>query len=312
MNPAPAYILAGGGGFLGGVLARHWHAAGRRVVVLARRPESCARRLPPGVEVLRWDGVSPGAWTQALEGAAVLVNLAGRSVDCRYHARNRAEILASRVDSTRLLADALANCRQPPPLWLNSSSATIYRHAEDRGQDERSGELGEGFSVDVCRAWEAACLERPLPGVRRVLLRTAIVLGREGGVYPVFARLARLGLGGTVAGGRQMFSWLHETDFARAVDELCARPPERDEAINLSAPCPVPLARFQRDLRRSLRVPVGLPLPGPLLHVGAWIIRTEPELLLKSRWVLPRRLMERDFRFVHPSLPGALATLARV
>lgn len=308
MKPAPR-LLTGGSGYLAGRLARHWHAAGHRVVVLSRHPAACARHLPPGIEIMPWDGLTLGPWTRYLDGAEVLVNLAGKSVDCRYTPRNRAKILSSRLDSTGLLATALAACARPPPVWLNASSATYYRHAEDRPQDEVSGEAGAGFSVEVCRAWEKAFFTPILPpGVRRVALRTAIVLGRDGGAFPVFDRLARFGLGGSVAGGCQMFSWLHEEDFCRAVDWLITTP-ALEGPVNLSAPGPVPLRRFQALLRRSHHVPCGLPLPKAILRVGAWLIRTEPELLLKSRWVLPRRLLENGFRFRYPTLAHALPAL---
>lgn len=301
------FVIAGGNGFLGRTLARHWLAAGHRVIALAR---NAASGTPAGLQTLPWDGRTPGPWRAALEDADVLVNLAGRSVDCRYHARNRAGILASRLDSTRALAAALGAASRPPPVWLNAASATIYRHAEDRPQDETTGETGHGFSVDVCQAWERAFFEPALPGIRRVALRTGIVLGRDGGVLPVFRRLARCGLAGRIGSGRQMFSWIHEDDFCRAVDWLvdhCGF----EGPVNLTAPCPVSMDRFTAELRRRLRQPAGLPLPRPLLEAGAWLIRTETELLLKSRWVVPRRLLESGFPFTHSTIASALADLNR-
>lgn len=307
-NLSTTRVIAGGNGFLGRVLQRRWLAAGHRVIVLTRHP---SRGIEPGAIALRWDGRTPGPWRSALEGAEILVNLAGRSVDCRYHARNRAAILASRLDSTRVLAEALATADNPPLVWLNAASATRYRHAEDRPQDETTGEVGHGFSVDVCEAWERALFAPVLPPqIRRVALRTAIVLGHDGGVFPVFRRLARLGLAGRIGDGRQMFSWLHEEDFGRAVDWLIAQP-SLAGAVNLSAPCPVPMNTFTAALRRQLRQPIGLPLPRPLLEVGAWMIRTETELLLKSRWVVPRRLLESGFTFTYTTLGAALTDLAR-
>lgn len=308
MNPLPVTIrvIAGGNGFLGRALQRHWLAAGHRVIVLTRHP---AHGTEPGAVAVGWDGRTAGPWCNALEGASVLVNLAGRSVDCRYHARNRAAIFASRLDSTRILAEAVATAKNPPPVWLNAASATRYRHAEDRPQDEATGEVGHGFSVDVCTAWEHAFFEPVLPPhIRRVALRTGIVLGRNGGVFPVFRRLARCGLAGRVGHGRQMFSWLHEADFCRAIDWLIAHP-TMTGPVNLTAPCPVPMTHFTAALRRHLGIPFGAPLPRPLLEIGAWLIRTETELLLKSRWVVPRRLLESGFTFTLTTLDTALTHL---
>ena len=254
------------------------------------------------------------------------MNLAGRSVNCRYTARNRAEIVDSRVDTTRALGEAIAAASSPPPLWVNSSTATIYRHADDRPQDETTGDIGTGFSVDVATAWEAAFLELPLPATRRVALRTAIVLG-DGGVLTPLIRLARLGLGGahhdglwfssrrrrelgtehrfSTGGGRQRFSWVHLADVAGAIRFLEANP-GLTGAINLASPNPVDDRTFMETLRRVLGVPVGLPMHRWMLEPGAWLIRTETELVLKSRWVIPGRLQEARFSFEYPELEGAL------
>lgn len=214
-----------------------------------------------------------------------------------------------RLDSTRILAEALAAAKNPPAVWLNAASATRYRHAEDRPQDETTGEAGHGFSVDVCEAWEHVFFETTLPAhIRRVALRTAIVLGRDGGVFPVFRRLARLGLAGRIGHGRQMFSWLHEDDFCRAIDWLITHQ-NLNGPVNLTAPCPVTMNTFTTALRCHLHVPFGLPLPRPALEIGAWLIRTEAELLLKSRWVVPRRLLESGFTFTHATLDSALIPL---
>jgi uncharacterized protein len=305
-SPATTFVIAGGNGFLGRVLQRHWLAAGHRVIVLAR---NSSRGIEPGAVALPWDGCTAGAWSAALEGADVLINLTGRSVDCRYHARNRAAIFASRLDSTRVLADAVGSAKKPPAVWLNAASATRYRHSEDRPQDETTGEVGHGFSVEVCEAWERAFFEPALPPhIRRVALRTGIVLGRDGGVFPVFRRLASAGLAGRIGHGRQMFSWLHEDDFCHAIDWLIAHS-NLTGPVNLTAPSPVPMNQFTATLRRHMGVPFGLPLPRPILEIGAWLIRTETELLLKSRWVVPRRLIESGFTFTHATLDSALIQL---
>lgn len=305
MNPRTYVVTTDG--FLARGLIGHWLAAGHHVRVITRYPNAIkpAERL----EVFQWDARTPGDWTAALEGADALVNLAGRSVDCRYHRRNRELILNSRVDSTRLLAEALKTVRRPPSVWLNAASATIYRHADDGPQDETNGELGHGFSVDVCRAWERTFFDTDIPtGIRRVALRAAIVLGRGGGVLPVFRKLALAGLAGRIGPGTQMFSWIHRDDFCRAIDWLIEHT-DLDGPVNLAAPNPVTMDEFTRRLRQQIGNPVGIPLPRPLLEIGAWLIRAETELLLKSRWVTPGRLLEAGYRFTHPNLEPALHDL---
>lgn len=298
-------VIAAANGFLGRSLARHFAERGHEVVGLVRRPEPAAH-----YRAVRWDGVVLGDWAAELEGADVLVNLAGRSVNCRYHARNRADILHSRIASTRILGDAVALCERSPAVWINSSTATIYRHAEDCPQDEHTGELGEGFSVEVAKAWEKAFFAARVPGeVRKVAIRTAIVLGRDrGSALDYFRRLARLGLGGRMGSGRQMMSWVHVADFCRAVEWL-VRTPSCDGIVNLSAPEPLPNRLFMRVLRRVVGVPFGLPAARWMLEAGALALRTETELILKSRWVLPARLLAHGFRFRHPAPDGALADL---
>ncbi len=260
-----------------------------------------------------------------------MLNLAGRSVNCRYNRRNREEILRSRVDTTRMLGEAIAAAAAPPPLWLNSSTATIYRHADDRPMTEDGGELGTGFSVDVAKAWEAAFFERELPNTRRVALRTAIVLGR-GSVMPPLVRLVRFGLGGPqldgpwpatpwrrAAGtfhenrrthGHQRFSWIHLEDVAGAIRFLRDRP-DLDGVVNLSSPQPTDNAAFMAALRHVLGMPLGLPAYRWMLEIGAFAIRTETELLLKSRWVVPGRLEQAGFRFRYPELEPALRQILR-
>lgn len=312
-------VVAGASGFMGGALVADLRARGDDVRTVGRSGADAA-----------WD--EPAAVRRLVDGAAMVVNLAGRSVDCRYTAANRAAILRSRTETTRALADAVAAAASPPPLWINSSTATIYRHADDRPQSEEDGELGEGFSVDVARAWEAAFLGPDLPGVRRVALRTAIVLGRGGALAPL-VRLARLGLGGpqldgrwpgtpsriaagvhhryrpAAAGGGQRFSWVHLGDAVRAVEHV--RRSELSGAVNLAAPTASTDRELMRSLRRAVGVPFGLPAARPMLEAGMWALRTEPELVLKSRWVEPRRLLETGFRFRHTDLEAALRGLVR-
>lgn len=299
-------VIAGGAGFLGQVLARHFKRKTWEVVVLTR---AASPQLDDGRPVA-WDGASVGPWIDELAGADALVNLCGRSVDCRYHRRNREEILQSRLLPTRALAKALAQLETPPPVWVNASSATIYRHSLDRPMDEAEGELGRGFSVEVCQAWEDAFFTPELPGTRRVALRASMVLGRaRNSVFPVLARLARLGLGGKFSSGKQMMSWIHETDFARvterAIDDDSLAGP-----LNVTAPAPLPNAAFMKALRDVLHVPFGLPHLKAELEIAAWLMRTETELTLKSRYVIPAKLLQQRFVFRYPFLEDAMANLA--
>ena len=302
----PQIVLFGANGFLGRHLARHYQRQGREVVCVARNRHGWSG---DGM-FLEWDGRSPGPWTLALEGAERVINLAGRSVNCRYDTANRREMMDSRVESTRVIGEAIAACRNPPKLWLNSSTATWYRHAEDQPQDEWTGEPGEGFSVEVARAWEEAFFAVKVPGeTRKAALRAGMVLANEDGtVFDVLRHLTRRGLGGTMGKGSQRVSWIHLDDFLAAVDFIAADP-LLDGVFNLTAPeCPT-----NRTLMRSFReqqgVPVGLPAAKWMLELGARLLGTETELVLKSRWADPRRLREEGFRWRWPHLANALADL---
>ena len=260
-------------------------------------------------EVL-WDGRERGEWANSLEGADALVNLAGRSVNCRYHRRNRQAILESRTSTTRVLGEAVGACSKPPGVWINSSTATIYRHAEDRPQSESSGELGDGFSAEVARSWEEAFFGTPVPGrVRQVALRTALVFGRERAtVLSYLLRLAQFRLGGRMGSGRQRVSWIHEEDFCRAVEWIIDQP-EFDGAVNLSSPQSVTNSDLMAAVRRAAGVRLGLPASRLMLEAGTFLLRTESELVLKSRWVIPERLVQGGFAFHWGDLDHALSNL---
>jgi len=306
-------VIAGASGFMGRDLVRRFTADGDEVATIGRSGADAG-----------WGDAE--ALVGVLDGADLLVNLAGRSVNCRYHARNRREILRSRVDTTLALAAAIRRCARPPALWVNSSTATIYRHAVDRPMTERAGEIGEGFSVGIATAWEAAFFEGELPGVRRVAIRTAIVLG-HGSVLGPYSALVRAGLGGPQldgrwpataerlragtyhrrgsSGGRQRFSWVH-LDDVHGVLRFLAASPDASGVYNVSSPEPTDNRTFMRTLRRVLGVPFGLPAPRAVLEIGTALIRTETELVLKSRWVVPERLLAEGYRFVRPGLEDAL------
>ncbi len=298
-------ILAGGSGFLGQSLAEHFVARGCEVVVLSRRP------APDQSQIRRalWDAKGPGDWVRELDGAHAVINLTGRSVDCRYNAANRQEILHSRLDATRVLGEAIHGCAKRPAVWLNAASATIY--ADTRGDtpanDEEQGVIGEGFSVDVCRAWEKTFWDAEVPGLRKVLMRIAIVLGEAGAMGPM-KRMARLGLGGKMGSGEQFMSWLHVDDFVRMVDFLIENQGARG-TYNLASPFPVSNRVFMRSLRAALGRPLGLPSPGWLLKLGARFIRTETELILKSRKVAPKRFEDAGFSWKYPRVDQALDAL---
>jgi uncharacterized protein len=266
-----------------------------------------------------WDGATIGPWTEHLEGADVCVNLAGYSVNCRYHAANRRAIYDSRIQTTRLLNRVIAKLADPPKVWLNASTATIYRHVLDRAMDEASGEMDDApsssgrwsFSARVARDWEAAFFEPPTPRTRKVALRSAVVLSpMAGNLFVIFSRLVRAGLGGPQGSGRQFVSWVHELDFARAIAFLLQRE-DLAGPINIASPNPLPNREFMAALRRAWEIPNGLPLPRPALELGALFLRTETELVLKSRRVVPTRLLEAGFCFEFPALDEAAGDLVR-
>ncbi|TSA87165.1 TIGR01777 family protein [Deinococcus detaillensis] len=307
---APRLVIAGGSGFLGRALTRFFAAQGWEVVILSRSKPSA--NLP--ARWVRWDGVRQGEWTAEISGAAALVNLAGRTVNCRYTAQNMLDIYASRMDSTRALGRAVKRADAPPPVWLNSSTGTLYRDARDTPQTEASGEIGEGFSVDVGKRWEAALQEEDLPTTRRVALRTAMVYGvGEGGVMQTTDLVVRLGGAGAMAGGGQYVSWIHELDFCRAVEFLIERdsPAAAELAgpFNITAPQPLTNREFLAAYRQAWGVPLGIPSTAALIKLGARVMNSEAELLLKSRWTVPERLLNAGFTFDFPSWPAAISDL---
>jgi uncharacterized protein (TIGR01777 family) len=305
-------VIPGGSGQVGTILAREFHADGHDVVVLSRRP-----RVQPW-RVSAWDGMRLGAWRREIDGSDVVINLTGRSVNCRYNPDNRREILESRVQSTRVVGDAIANSTRPPRLWLQASTATIYAHRFDAANDERSGILGGNeatapdswrFSIEVARAWERAFEEAATPATRKVALRSAMTLSPDaGGVFDTLVGLVRRGLGGSAGDGRQFMSWIHEEDFVAAVRWLI----ERDDVsgvVNVASPNPLPNAEFMRLLRDACGTPCGLPAPEWMLEIGAVFMRTETELILKSRRVVPGRLVEHGFTFRYPTWDVAVRDL---
>lgn len=308
-------VIPGGNGQIGALAARHYSARGDEVVVLSRRG---AEGGSFAWRTIHWDGENVGPWAAEFDGADVVLNLAGRSVDCRYTPANRRAILESRTKSTRVVGEAIRAAARPPKVWLQSSTATIYAHSLDRGQDETTGTLGGGepgvpdtwnFSIEVAKAWEREAQAADTPHTRKVLLRSAMTMTPDrGGVFDTLLRLVRWGVGGTVAGGRQYVSWIHGDDFLAALDLLVARD-DLAGAANLASPNPLPYREFMKGLRAAWGTKIGLPATAWMLEVAAYFLRTESELVLKSRRVVPGRLLAAGFSFKHPDWPTAARDL---
>lgn len=294
-------VLAGGNGYLGGVLAKHFSPMAAEVIILARKP----KRTQGNMVTVVWDATTIGDWCKVLENADLLVNLCGKNVNCRYTDKNKQEIIDSRVIPTTLLAEAIKGLTKAPKLWINTTSATIYRHAEDKPQDEANGDIGYGFSVEVCKAWEKAFFYTQTPSTRKVALRVGLVMGRHDGVFPRLLNLIKFGLGGRQGDGTQYVSWVHEQDVALITEWLTTR-----EEINGTLNCTAPEAIKNTDLMKLIRnaygIPWGLPAPTWLLAIGAKIIGTETELILKSRWVKPQVLLDQGFQFQYATATAAV------
>jgi uncharacterized protein len=305
-------VIPGGSGQVGRVLARYFSERGHHVIVLTRGPHTAEW------QTVHWDAQTPGLWTQYLEDADVCINLAGRSVNCRYTPDNRIEIYNSRIVSTQLLGEVIGSLANPPRLWLNASTATIYRHALDRPMDERHGELGGNekgapdtwnFSIRVAKDWETTFFKASTPRTRKIAMRSAITFSPiPGNAFAVLSNLARIGLGGKQGNGRQWVSWIHEEDFARGIEFLIARE-DLEGPINLASPNPEHNRDFMAILREAWDMPNGIPAPKPILELAAFFMRTETELVLKSRRVIPTRLLEAGFQFNFPNWPHAAQDL---
>ena len=299
----PRVVLAGGSGFLGRALAEALVAKGCEVVVLSRGRDRESGRI----RQLHWDGKTLESWWQSIDGAKAIVNLTGRSVNCRHTAENRREIMESRVDSVRVLGEAISRCNQPPEVWVQASSLAIYGDPGDRWCDEASPHA-EGFSEEVCQRWEGEFEKVRANATRKVVMRIGIVLDKNEGALPVLARLTRLFLGGRVGSGRQYVSWIHIDDLIRIFLEAIERP-EISGVFNVTGPNPVTNAEFMNQLRRVLHRPWSPPVPAWATHIGAFFMRTEPSLALSGRRCRPKRFLESGFHFEFPELRGALADL---
>lgn len=306
-------VIPGGSGHCGTLLARAFHDRGDEVVVLSRTPR------PAPWRTVQWNAKTLGPWREEIDGAQAVINLAGRSVNCRYGAANRREIMESRLDSTRVVGEAINQARQAPRVWLQASTATIYAHRFDAPNDERTGIIGGSepdaprtwrFSIEVARAWEWVFDTAATPFTRKVKMRTAVVMSPSaGGAFNAYLGIVRYGLGGRHGSGKQWMSWVHHHDFVRAVAWLIDRD-EIDGVVNIAAPNPLPNADFLSALRAAWGAPrLAPPAPAWLLEIAAFFHRTETELLLKSRRVIPARLLRHGFTFDYPSWPDAARSL---
>jgi uncharacterized protein (TIGR01777 family) len=296
-------ILAGGSGFVGQALAPVLLARDYNVIVLGRG----AAHRDVGVDYLQWDGRTLGAWATAINGAEAIVNLTGKNINCRHTTENRHEIIRSRVDSVRVLGNAIARCTDPPKVFVQASGVGFYGDTGDQVADEDAA-LGTDFTAEVCRQWEGAFDSLDLPATRKVILRLGVVLGRDGGALPVLEKLTRLFLGGAVGSGRQFISWIHVSDlirmFVASVEQM-----ELIGVFNATAPAPVTNSQFMRELRRALHRPWSPPVPAPLARAGAWLMGSDGDLALLSSRCVPRRFLERRFHFQFPNLRDAFASL---
>ncbi len=312
-------VIPGGSGQVGRMMARFFQERGHHVTVLTRGPYTAAW------QTVHWDGQSLGPWVETLEGADVCIHLSGRSVNCRYTTRNRRALYDSRIGPTRLLHQAFACLVNPPRLWMNASTATIYRHSLDKAMDEATGEIGGNelisrrrrapekwnWTVELVKDWESAFFSTATARTRKIALRTSLVFSpAPGSVFATLSYLVRAGLGGAQGNGRQLVSWMHESDYARALEFLIAHE-EIDGPVNLCAPHPLPNREFMAALRDAWEIPNGLPAPAALLKICMFFLRTEPELVLKSRYVVPGRLLRAGFQFEFPTWPEAAADLVR-
>ncbi|MDQ3749535.1 MAG: TIGR01777 family oxidoreductase [Acidobacteriota bacterium] len=307
-------IIPGGSGQVGTILARSFQADGHEVLILSRKAKKSEWRT------VKWDAETLGMWAKEFENADVVINLAGRNVNCRYTNENRREIMDSRVKSTKIVDEAITKATNPPKVWLQASTATIYAHRFDAPNDEITGIIGGteptapdtwNFSIDVAKSWERAADEADTPRTRKVLLRSAMTMSPDkDGIFDVLLGLVKRGLGGTSGGGKQYLSWIHDMDFIRAIRWLIEHE-ELSGAVNISSPNPLPNAEFMRILRQEWGISFGLPATKLMLEVGAIFMRTETELVLKSRRVVPTRLLESGFEFEFPDWESAAQNLCR-
>lgn len=297
-------IIAGGSGFIGQELAKHFVSQGKDVIILTRGKSNKQN----GLSYLHWNGKTIDSWAHTFEGAEAVINLTGKSVDCRYTKANKREILSSRVNATQLIGRVFSQLKNPPPLWMNASTATIYKHSMYKEMTESNGEIGNDFSMTVAKRWEKVFFECHAPKTRKVATRVSLVMGNSGGVFPVLNKLAKYGLGGKHGDGNQKFAWIHIADLIAAFQYIMDHS-ELKGSINITAPVSSTNIQVMHHLRKMNRAPFGIPTPKPMLALGSFFLRTEPELILKSRYVYPEILMNSGFRFQFKTVQDAIQDL---
>lgn len=295
-------IIAGGTGFLGQVLENYFLNKEYQIKILTRTPKK--------ENHIFWDAKNLGTWTKSLENIETIINLTGKSVDCRYTENNKKLIYESRIDSTNIIGKAINLCKTPPKIWINSSTATIYKHSLEKEMDEENGEIGNDFSMNIAKSWEKAFNIIQNPKTRKIVIRTSIVLGKKGGAIIPLKKLTKFGLGGKQGSGNQKVSWIHELDFARAIHFLI-NSEKLSGNFNLSVPKPTNNKTLMKSFRKALGIPFGLNHPVWLLQLGSKIIRTETELILKSRNAIPNRLLTNNFNFIHNNIEIAIKDLLK-
>jgi len=295
-------IIPGGSGFIGKYVASFFHKKNHTVIILTRGKA----RIENGITYLNWNGKSFGKWTKELEDAEMVLNLAGKSVDCRYNEKNKKEILNSRIDSTKIIGEAIDNCIVPPKLWINMSTATIYEHTlEGKANDEKNGIIGNDFSMNVAKSWEKTFNDFTLFATRKIAMRTSIVLGKEGGALAHLVPLVKFGLGGKNGSGKQFVSWIHVEDLARIIEWFIGNK-KSSGAYNCTSPTPIPNEFFMKKIRTAFGIPFGLPAAKWMIEIGTFLLRSESELVLKSRKVIPGRLLKEGFVFKFEQLEKVL------
>lgn len=297
-------IIAGGTGFLGQALIEHFKDSTDEIVIFTRSGSKTVGH----VRYINWDARTMGNWCAELEGATAVINLCGKSVDCRYTEKNKALIFSSRLESTAVIGEAILRCTLAPQIWINGASATIYHHSETEPMTEHEGVYGTGFSVEVCKTWENIFNDYDLPTTRKINLRISMVMGNSGGVYPALMNIVKKGLGGTMGKGTQQVSWIHITDFCRMIS-WCIDHPEVHGVYNAVAPSPVTNKVLMQKLRKKASIPFGLPATAWMLEIGAFFIGTETELILKSRYSYPERALTEGFTFNFTTIDNCLSQL---
>jgi uncharacterized protein (TIGR01777 family) len=293
-------IIAAGTGFLGKNLEKYFTEKENETYILTRNPKR--------KNEIHWDAKTVGEWKNWVENADVLINLTGKSVDCRYTEKNKQEIYSSRIDSTKVLQQAIDQCVNKPKVWLNASSATIYTHSETQLNTEENGIIGDDFSMNICKSWEKEFFTVKNENVRKIALRTSIVLGNYGGAFPKLKLITKLGLGGKQGRGNQNVSWIHIDDFCKAIEHIIDSE-NMSGVINVTAPNPLSNEEFMMKLRKEMKIPFGLNAPVWQLEIASIFLKTETELLLKSRNVYPEKLIKNGFEFSYPNIESAFKNL---